>query len=52
MGVEGSIFVSRESRQDKTTYGRQFYNLIWSLALVNASIEHVLRVAGSCPLAT
>ena len=37
--------------QHLATYGRQFYDLIWSLALVNASIEHGLKVAGSCPLA-
>jgi hypothetical protein len=37
-------------RHCKLTYGRQLYDLIWSLALVNTSIEHGLKVAGRCPL--
>ena len=44
----GIVYPSLPSR---ITYGRQFYDLIWSLALGNASIEHGLKVAGSCPLA-
>jgi hypothetical protein len=49
-----SISEASEGRGEegqRSTYGRQFYDLIWSLALVNASIEHGLKVAGSCPLA-
>jgi len=34
-----------------TTYGRQFQDPIRFWALVNASIEHRLLVAGSCPCA-
>jgi hypothetical protein len=49
--VSFSILIGRNSVAEGLTYGRQFYDLIWSLALVNASIEHGLKVAGSCPLA-
>jgi len=47
-----SLLIIRDCKaMGESTYGRQFYDLIWSLALVNASIEHGLKVAGSCPLA-
>jgi len=32
--------IKQEPGSNLPTYGRQFYDLIWSLALVNAFIEH------------
>jgi len=51
LGVaSGPIYILLMYPMNQFTYGRQFYDLMWSLALVNASIEHGLKVAGSCPL--